>query len=266
MITYNMTRSQIESIGRAGATKDDLAKIIDDLYLYTDRNEKSVGQWLSNTGYWEPWITSWLTKNISPGYKCLDIGANYGYYTRIMEKLSGPSGRVYAVEANPELCGLIKKSIIDFPIEDGAEVNIISGAASNKNGEEILDISTQYIGGSSIVYAKTSSPSSIDSSLWDKRISVNSFRLDDIIDEKIDLIKIDIEGAEPLAWEGMGNILETAKTVVIECGNYLPIEFINKLFDEYDLYEIDLLGEEVLIDRNTFNNLQDLIMAVLRRK
>lgn len=266
MIESNMPRSDIESYGSRGATHNNPAKIIDDFYLYVDDKEKSIGYWLANTGYWESWITAWFTKNIKEGDKCLDIGANYGYYTRIMEKLSGSNGFIYAIEANPDLCDMISKSINDFPIEDAAKVKILSIAASNKNGQEILDISTEYIGGSSIVYGKAILPSNIDENQWDKRITVNSFRLDDIIDEQIDFIKLDIEGAEPLAWEGMTRLISNARSIIIECGPYLPIEFIDKLYDQYDIYKINFDGNEEFIDRKTFNELDDLIMAVLRKK
>ena len=110
-----MSRSELEAIGSDAATREDIAKILDCFYLYTDKEEQSVGQWLAKHGYWESWITSWMTKNIKEGDICLDVGANYGYYTRVMEFLSGKNGLVYYIEANPELVELIDKSINDYP-------------------------------------------------------------------------------------------------------------------------------------------------------
>jgi len=44
---YLMSRSEIEKNGCDGATQKDLAKILNCFYLYTDKEEQSVGQWLA---------------------------------------------------------------------------------------------------------------------------------------------------------------------------------------------------------------------------
>ncbi|QHL88356.1 FkbM family methyltransferase [Nibribacter ruber] len=42
-----------------------------------------------------------LRRIIRPGYTCLDIGANLGYYSTFLSKLAGPTGQVLAVEPVP---------------------------------------------------------------------------------------------------------------------------------------------------------------------
>ncbi|MBA9077546.1 FkbM family methyltransferase [Rufibacter quisquiliarum] len=42
-----------------------------------------------------------LRRIIRPGFTCLDIGANLGYYSTFLSKLSGPTGKVLAVEPVP---------------------------------------------------------------------------------------------------------------------------------------------------------------------
>ncbi|MFA6260620.1 MAG: FkbM family methyltransferase [Bacteroidia bacterium] len=39
-----------------------------------------------------------LSQLIKPGFVCIDIGANVGYYSSFMSKYAGPSGHIYAVE------------------------------------------------------------------------------------------------------------------------------------------------------------------------
>lgn len=264
-LVYGMSRSDIESIGKTGATNNDVAKIINDIYLYTDKEELSIGRWLSSTGYWESWITSWFTNNIKPGFICLDIGANYGYYTRIMQKLSGPDGKVYAIEANDYLSDLIKKSITDYPIINGSNVEIFSFAVSDKNDKCILKIPKKYIGGSSIVYYTHELPSNIPHEEWNEDLEVETKILDDVINEHIDLIKMDIEGAEPLAWKGMQKVLDSTDVVVVELGSYSPSEFLDEIYDKYKVGKINSDGSESIMTRADLAKEDDLVMAVLRK-
>lgn len=267
MIRSNMSRQEIEDEGFSGITASDVSKIINDFYLITDREEQSVGRWLSDTGFWESWITSWMTKNISPGFTCVDVGANYGYYTRIMERLSGPDGYVYAIEANPELSELIKRSINDYPIDNASAVEVFTIAASDSKGSDILNIPEKFIGGSSLVYGKEDLPSSIADIEWNKRIEVNTDSLDNILSdvEHIDIIKMDIEGAEPLAWGGMSNVLEKTDILVVECGSYSPTYFIDEFYNSYHVSMINNSGDEEALPRKEFNKLTDLAMIVLRK-
>lgn len=262
-----MSKDYIEKVGASGATKEDLAKILNDLYLYTDKTEKSVGQWLSNTGYWESWITSWMTHNIKPGFVCLDIGANYGYYTRIMERLAESSGKVYAFEANKNLSNMISKSIVDYPIDNGAPVTVFSVAVSDSKGMVTLNIPPNYIGGSSIVWGQQDLPSDISNDEWTVAQEVESDTVDHLLGlDHIDIIKIDIEGAEPLAWKGMTRTLSKTDLVIIEIGPYLPSEFIDQLYNDYEVSHVTVTGEEVPLSRSDFEKLEDLTMGVLRRR
>jgi FkbM family methyltransferase len=267
MIVHGMSRESVERAGAKGATRDNLAKILNDSYLYTDKNEQSVGQWLANTGFWESWITSWMTNNIKPGFVCLDIGANYGYYTRIMERLAESSGKVYAFEANKNLSNMISKSIVDYPIDNGAPVTVFSVAVSDSKGTVTLNIPPNYIGGSSIVWGHQDLPSSISEDEWTIKQEVESDTVDHLLGlDHVDIIKIDIEGAEPLAWKGMKDTLSKTDLVIIEIGPYMPTEFMNQLYDEYDVSHVTTSGEEEPLPREEFEKIEDLTMGVLRRK
>lgn len=266
MLTYNMDRSSVESSGISGATSTNLAKILDCFYLNVDRFEQSVGRWLSSHGYWESWITSWMTKNIKPGSVCVDVGANYGYYTRIMENLAKEDGKVIAFEANTSLCNLISTSIYDYPNPGAADVKIFNLAVSDSVGTVRLNIPPQYLGGSSIVWGNKL-PSDLPDDLWTEFLDIKSDTLDNILSDidHIDLIKIDIEGAEYLAWKGMQKTLDKTDLIVIEFGNYLPSEFIDEVYSRYNVNYIDLDGSEKALSRTDLDNLTDLVMAVLRK-
>ncbi len=52
-----------------------------------------------------------LQKIIKPGFVCLDIGANVGYYATFLSDLSGPEGKVLAVEPVPLFAAILKKNL-----------------------------------------------------------------------------------------------------------------------------------------------------------
>lgn len=268
MIVYNMSREAVELAGKAGATGDNEARVLDTFNIITDKGEQSVGQWLANDGFWESWITSWMTSNIKPGFTCVDVGANYGYYTRIMEILATNTGKVFAFEANPALAEGITNSVMKYPVQNGAVVNLYPVAVSDTKGIVTLNIPPKYLGGSSIVWGRQDLPSDLPEHLWTESIEVESDTLDSLLKyvKHIDLIKIDIEGAEPLAWAGMQEILERTDTIIMEIGTYLPREFIDELYSRYDIYIVENDGSDRKILRQEFNTLTDLIMGVLRKK
>ena len=268
MIKNNMSREEIESAGISGATKLELAKVLNSFYLYTDPNELSVGQWLSKHGYWESWVTSWMTNNIQSGYVCVDVGANYGYYTRLMEFLSKSSGSVYAFEANKSLSDLVTNSILEYPLNDAAPVKMFNIAVSDRPGIVTLNIPPMYLGGSSIVWGEQNLPSSIENSLWTESAEVESDTLDNILNdiEHINLIKMDIEGAEYLAWTGMQKTLDKTDVIVLELGSYSDSGLKDDIYLKYNVTYIDVDGSEKELLRSNLDKLEDLVMAVLRRK
>lgn len=268
MIKRGMTRQDVESLGISGATQQNLAKILNSFYLYTDSNELSVGQWLSSHGYWEAWITSWMSNNINPGDVCVDIGSNYGYYTRIMEMLATNTGQVFAFEANKSLCKLVVDSVLEYPIDNAAPINMYNIAVSDSVGTVTLHIPPTHLGGSSIVWGSHELPSEIENNLWTESVEVESNTIDNMLGylNHINLIKIDIEGAEYLAWRGMQNTLDKTDLIVIELGSYSDNELKDDIYLKYNVTYIDADGTEKELLRSDLEKLDDLVMAVLRRK
>lgn len=65
-----------------------------------------------NAGCWKQKYPElfYLKKIIKPGFVCIDIGANLGYYSNQLAKLVGNSGKVYAVEPIPLFANIWKKN------------------------------------------------------------------------------------------------------------------------------------------------------------
>jgi len=129
-----------------------------------------------------------------------DIGASIGSITLVMSKMVGDSGRVYSFE--PATFMSLQKNISANHLEN---CTVIPKAVSNTNGQveiRILD-STQT---SSIMMKKAP-----DGRHFTTR-TIESITLDSFVEsnaiEKVDFIKMDIEGAEEVAILGACRTIE----------------------------------------------------------
>ena len=145
---------------------------------------------------YEPETARFIRGIIKPGMAVIDVGAHIGYFTRILAKLVGPDGMVYAIEADPANFKLLKKNT-----ERLANVRRFETAAGNKNGE------IEFYKG-----AKTGTSSSFPAEFRAEKISVSSIRMDDLARaeniSRVDFMKIDVEGGEPAAMDGALEMFE----------------------------------------------------------
>jgi FkbM family methyltransferase len=170
---------------------------------------------LSINGIFEPFETEIVKKEIKKGDIVLDIGANIGYYTLIFAKLVGEQGKVFAFEPEPDNFALLEKNV---EINGYRNVVLVQRAVSNKTGEIRLYLSEDNKGDHRIY----------DSHDGRKSIEVEAIRLDDYFknyDGRIDFIKMDIQGAEGGAIQGMPLLLEKAKNLKLTT-EFWPIGLI----------------------------------------
>jgi FkbM family methyltransferase len=121
----------------------------------------------------------------------------------------GPTGKIIAVEANPEVARLLRHSI---GLNGFWHASVLEVAAHSATGEAKLNISDAESGGASIVRRR-------DDPFWqyDNR-SVHTARLDSLIPSgmRIDVIKIDVEDGEFHAFQGMGALLDHPRAIFCE--------------------------------------------------
>jgi len=150
------------------------------------------------TGTYEPPETMVIRRMVDPGGTFVDVGANWGYFTLMMAEHVGSTGRVVAVEADPRIHAILERNAA---LNDLPQVRVVHAAAAAESGLLSLigfDEHEDNWGTSRV--AGGSGPASAS-------YEVPARGLDDLLDElgldAVDLIKIDIEGAEALALAGM---------------------------------------------------------------
>jgi FkbM family methyltransferase len=157
----------------------------------------AVSSRLLLNGVWEPVATDLVKDEVSEGDVVLDIGAHIGYYTLIFAKLVGRSGRVFAFEPDPTNFALLEKNV---RMNGYSNVTVVQMAVAQRS--ELVSL---------FLEETQEAHSIVRDQVGRQRIDVRGIRLDDYFhaDKRgIDFIKIDIEGGEPAAIEGMTHLLE----------------------------------------------------------
>jgi len=163
-------------------------------------------------GCYEPQETLLASAVIGPGMTVVDLGANWGYFALVCAHRVGASGRVLAVEPHPQLVSLLRENL-------GANgfdwATALALAVSNSDTEGVL------IGYESLGFNSGVSRLSQDGE--DRGHIVKVRTVDRLLSEQgiddVDLLKMDLEGAEGLALEGMeqGLARHRYKRLLIEC-------------------------------------------------
>jgi FkbM family methyltransferase len=152
---------------------------------------------LATHEFYEPMETDLFKREIQPGNTVLDIGANIGYYTLIAAHRVGPEGRVYAFEPDPANFSLLQKNV---EANGYTNVVLVNKAVSNKSGKIRLYLNPANRGDHRVYDSKDGRQS----------IEIETVTLDRFfkpLDKKIHFIKMDIQGAEALALEGMKSLV-----------------------------------------------------------
>jgi FkbM family methyltransferase len=174
-----------------------------------------VGRGLYRWGVHEPGLTNFLLSNFSGRRECnfIDVGANIGYFSCLLSKLAGPSGKVLAFEPETQNFALLKDNIRDNRLNN---VELHAYALGARDGTAKLGL---YKPGN------RGRHSMVDKNVK-STIEVPIRKLDDVIaesgygDRHWSLIKIDVEGYEPFVLEGAERTLARTEMLVIE---YSPL-------------------------------------------
>jgi FkbM family methyltransferase len=141
---------------------------------------------------------------VRPGDVVIDCGAYVGDYTR--EALQAGASTVVAIEPSPENLACLRRNV-----QNDSRAIIVSKGVWNKDGQLALNVSAT----STICNGVRE----VDAARATKEVLVPVTRLDSIVAElglkRVDVIKMDIEGAEPEAVAGAPETLKKFNPLVI---------------------------------------------------
>jgi len=232
-----------------------LCRILTRYKMYVDVNDQNIAPHLLMDGYWESWISLLFAKIIQPGMICLDIGANFGYYSLLMSGLAEDTGRTIAIEPNPHLVKFLSAT----QAVNGASFELVETALSDRRGEAILSVNRHDYGGGTI------KPN--ESAEGRTQVKVPTISVDELLEEKavpkVDVIKMDVEGVEPLIFAGMQRTIRSNPQLQIimeyTASNYDDATgFTEYLFNEFEVQHVRGVDDLVNLDPSSTSELVNL--------
>lgn len=210
--------------------------------IFVRMNDPIIGGAIFHHHSYEPHVTSEIDSILKPGMTFVDIGANIGFFTLRGASLVGPNGQVIAYEPNPDNCALIQLSSENNRFEN---IRIYQNAVAE--AKQTFDFSVDISNG------RILHESNINNEL--ANYTVDAVTLDESLPAlaRLDLIKMDIEGAEPRAWQGMQQTIQQYRpTIIFEFSPSTiqltsqtdPEKFLASIQEGYDLFILHNSGEK----------------------
>jgi FkbM family methyltransferase len=223
--------------------------------MYLDTRDTGFASNLLLDGFWEMWVTIFLARQVQTGMTVIDVGANFGYYTMLFGTLVGPEGHVVAVEPNPEIVPILRRSL---KLNGLAErTTLIAAAATAAEGGDIeMFVPEGEPKNGRIVAVRNETAPEPGTFYWVPRA-----RLGDIAAARprIDLVKIDAEGGEEDIIADMEEVLRRDKPRLLlefNPGRYHdPAAFLDRLGTVYKhLRYVDFDSDAKPVDVATILN------------
>jgi FkbM family methyltransferase len=186
-----------------------------------------VSRAILQTGEWEPQSVKAMTEHLSTGGTFIDVGAHIGYYSLKAANIVGANGHVVAVEPNPQTLPKLQANIA------ASSARVVGvwpvACAGSESTLEFYAAPRSNTGESSLSKENASQDSPATA-----KYSVRGRPLDAIVKEAkldhIDVIKIDVEGAE----------FEVLKGATQTLADYHPV-----LIVEIDSSQLKAMGTSV---------------------
>lgn len=184
-------------------------------------------------GGYEEELVELLADLVRDGDTCVDIGANRGYLTLVLARLSGPTGVVHAVEPGQKaLAELARNLEINGRRENGLSRIVVHPIAASDEGGEVRLYSSQ------VDFTRDSLTQHLG-----EGVKVRGAALDDELGAgtHVRIVKIDAEGAELKTLRGMRKIIDESGDMILILEwnrSYATYELWDEIVRRFDVYRI----------------------------
>jgi FkbM family methyltransferase len=172
-----------------------------DPIYFVNADDKLIVPKLAMSGYYEGEATEFVGRTVRPNDHVVDVGANFGYYTVMFAMLAGWKGKVLAFEPEPRMHALLNENLVINWVETWSRV--IQAACADAPGQLRFFTSKARAANTGPVALDLGEALGQDFAFTP--IDVSAVRIDDSLDYlegRVDFMKVDVEGGEPLVFRG----------------------------------------------------------------
>jgi len=176
--------------------------------------ELDLEEWLQidlhRTGLLEPRTSALFERVLQAGDTYVDVGAHVGYHSLLARQLVGPTGHIYAIDPQPYNCG---KILTNAELNGFRNLVVVAAAVGENN---------DFIALQSQSRRDRSRLSLVDSGINDGTLTfivpkiTLAWLLKTCKIDRVDLLKIDVEGYEDEVLRGAGDALRLVRNVILE--------------------------------------------------
>ena len=155
-------------------------------------------------GAYERELVQLMKRTLKSGMTVLDVGANIGYFSALASGLVGNSGQVHAFEPMPQNLSRLRQNLSAF-----CWAHSYPNAVGDATGTAVIYFNELEAGWASL----------LSSNDLERRAEIDVIRLDDWVRDhavnRVDFIKMDIEGGELHALQGAQEMLSRFRPVIV---------------------------------------------------
>ncbi|HIE09321.1 MAG TPA: FkbM family methyltransferase [Armatimonadetes bacterium] len=180
--------------------------------MWLDLYDRGISIELLETRAHEPEVTKLLSEELEEGMNVIDIGANIGYYVLLEAKRVGPEGKVYAIEPVPRTFDTLT---LNIQVNGLSNVECFPVAIAEQTGFVEMNVTVSsnwsHVVSGDVERMKTEGFRKFFAGAVERRIKVPALTLDEFVEragvERVNFIRMDIEGYEVKVVDGMWRIL-----------------------------------------------------------
>jgi FkbM family methyltransferase len=224
------------------ASEGSLAAVtLDGFSLWIDTSDPAVSAVVQAEHDWEAHVSDVLKTALVPGATFVDVGANIGYHTFHSAAIVGPSGAVVAFAPSAENCRLLQLSREENHAE---HVSIIPIALDRDTG---LRSFSMHLGTNAGLI-----PDTRTTLLSGRGTLVYAMTFDELAPPRVDVMKVDVEGAEFRVLDGARKTIERDKPLIIMEFSCEMVQRVSEVDPQAALQGLLDLGYRLyILDRET---------------
>jgi FkbM family methyltransferase len=164
-------------------------------------DERSFTEFRMIVGVYERGTAAIMRRIVRPGMVVADVGAHIGYFAVLLARLVGSEGQVFAFEPHAGNRAILLENVRRF-----GNVTVIPSAVADRPAESTL-YESEGPSGTHSLYAGRYASKEAKTSVTTLDLSVGG--------QKLDFVKIDVEGGEIEVLQGMREQLRTSRDIQI---------------------------------------------------